>query len=51
MLANLQHNARLWLTEKTGLTAGFLIFGCIAVAAALTSFIFLCISGYGWAAA
>jgi hypothetical protein len=51
MLANLQHKVRLWLTEKTGLTAGFFIFGGIAVVAALTGFIFLCVSGYDWAAA
>jgi hypothetical protein len=51
MLANLKHNVSLWLTEKTGLTAAFLIFGGIAVVAALMGFIFLFVSAYAWAAA
>jgi hypothetical protein len=51
MLANLQRNVRLWLTEKTGLTAAVLIFGCMAAVAAFLGFIFLCVSGYAWAAA
>jgi hypothetical protein len=50
MLARVQHFLRLWLTEKTGLTAGFLIPGCTAALAALTSFVFLCVSLYAWAA-
>lgn len=51
MLANLRHNAGLWLKEKTGLTAAFFIFGGIATVAALIGFIFLCVSGYDWAVA
>jgi hypothetical protein len=51
MLANLQQTVSLWLTEKTGITAGFLAFGATAVIATLICFIFLCVSGYAWAAA
>src|ERR1700722_4797514 len=49
MLARVQHFLRLWLTEKTGLSASFLLLGCAAVFAALASFIFLCVSLYAWA--
>lgn len=51
MLANLQHNVSLWLKEKIGLTAAVVIFGCITAVAALMGIIFLCVSGYAWAAA
>jgi hypothetical protein len=51
MFANLQRTLSLYLREKTGLTASFLILVCIAVVAALAAFIFLCVSGYAWAAA
>jgi hypothetical protein len=51
MLANLQHNFRLWLKVKTGLTAAVVIFGCMAAVSALLAAVFLCISGYAWAAA
>jgi hypothetical protein len=50
MLAKLQQFLRLWLIEKTGLTAGFLILACVAVVAAVASFIFLCVSLHAWAA-
>jgi hypothetical protein len=50
MLAKLQQFLRLWLIEKTGLTAGFLVLACVAVVAAVASFIFLCVSLYAWAA-
>jgi hypothetical protein len=50
MFANLQQALSLWLREKTGLTANFLILLCIALVAALVTFIFLCVSGYAWAA-
>jgi hypothetical protein len=50
MFANLQQALSLWLRENTGLTAHFLILVCIAVLAALVAFIFLCVSGYSWAA-
>jgi hypothetical protein len=51
MLANFQHNASVWLKEKTGFTAAFFTFGGIALVATLISLIFLCVSGYAWAAA
>jgi hypothetical protein len=51
MLANLKHNVSLWLTEKTGFTTAFFAFGGAALGAALMGFIFLCVSGYAWAAA
>jgi hypothetical protein len=50
MFASLQQTLTLWFREKTGLTASFLILLCIAVVAALEAFIFLCVSGYAWAA-
>ena len=50
MFANLQQTVSLWFREKTGLTANFVILSCIAVLAALVTFIFLCVSGYAWAA-
>jgi hypothetical protein len=50
MFANLQQTVSLWFGEKTGLTANFVILSCIAVLAALVTFIFLCVSGYAWAA-
>lgn len=50
MFANWQQTASLWFRERTGLTANFLILSCIAVIAALVTFIFLCVSGYAWAA-
>ena len=40
MFANLQQTASLWFRERTGLTANFLILSCIAVIAALVTFIF-----------
>jgi hypothetical protein len=51
MFASLRKTLSLWLREKTGLTANFLILLCIAVITALVAFIFLCVSGYAWAAA
>jgi hypothetical protein len=51
MFANLQQTLSLWIKAKTGLTASFVILVCMAVVAALVSFIFLCVSAYGWAAA
>jgi hypothetical protein len=50
MLANLKRNVSLWLSETTGITAGFLIFGAIAVVTTLIGFIFLCVTGYVWTA-
>jgi hypothetical protein len=50
MFANLQQTLRLWVKEKTGLTANFLILICIAAVAALMSFIFLGVGAYAWAA-
>jgi hypothetical protein len=50
MFANWQQTGSLWFRERTGLTANFLILSCIAVIAALVTFIFLCVSGYAWAA-
>jgi hypothetical protein len=50
MFASLKQTISLWFTEKTGLTVNFLIFLCIAVFAALVAFIFLCVTGYAWAA-
>jgi hypothetical protein len=50
MFASFQRTVSLWFREKTGLTANFLILLCIAVVAALVAFIFLCVSGYAWAA-
>ena len=50
MFANLQQTLSLWVKEKTGLTTNFLTLVCIAAVAALLSFIFLCVSGYAWAA-
>jgi hypothetical protein len=49
MFSNLQQTASLWFREKTGLSANFLILSCIAVIAALVTFIFFCVSGYEWA--
>jgi len=45
MFANLQHNALLWLKEKTGLTAGFFILIGLAIPAALMAsvFVFRCV--------
>jgi hypothetical protein len=51
MLTNLKHNVSLWLTEKTGFTTAFFAFGGAALGAALMGFIFVCVSGYAWAAA
>lgn len=51
MLIVLQRNAMLWLKEKTGFTTAFFIFGGLATVAALMGIIFLCVSGYAWAAA
>ena len=50
MFANLQQTLILWVREKTGLTASFLILICIAAVTALLSFVFLCVSAYAWAA-
>jgi hypothetical protein len=50
MFASLLRTLGLWLKEKIGLTTNFLILSCIAVVAALVTFIFLCVSGYAWAA-
>jgi hypothetical protein len=50
MFANLQQILTLWFRSKTGLTANFLILLCVTVVAALVGFIFLCVSGYAWAA-
>jgi hypothetical protein len=50
MFANWQQTGSLWFRERTGLTANFLILSCIAVIAALVTFIFLCVDGYAWAA-
>jgi hypothetical protein len=50
MLVALQRNATLWLKEKTGFTAAFFIFAGLATVAAPVGFIFLCVSGYAWAA-
>jgi hypothetical protein len=51
MFASLKQNLTLWLREKTGLTATFLVFVGIAAMTALMPFIFLVVSGYAWAAA
>jgi hypothetical protein len=51
MLGNLQRTAGLWFREKTGLTASFFILLFVALAAAIAAFVFLCVSGYAWAAA
>jgi uncharacterized membrane protein (DUF485 family) len=50
MFARLQQTLGLWLREKTGLTANFLILMCIAVVTVFVTFIFLCVSAYAWAA-
>ena len=50
MLGNLQRTAGLWFREKTGLTASFFILLFFALAAAIAAFVFLCVSGYAWAA-
>jgi hypothetical protein len=51
MFISLQRTLSLWLREKTGLTANYLILLCIAVVTALTSFVCMCVSAYAWAAA
>jgi hypothetical protein len=51
MFANVQRTLSLWLREKTGLTANFLILLCIAGVTMVGAFISLCVSGYAWAAA
>jgi membrane protein implicated in regulation of membrane protease activity len=50
MFAYLQGTLSLWLREKTGLTVNFLVLLCIAGIALVGAFIFLCVSGYAWAA-
>jgi hypothetical protein len=50
MFANLQRALNLWFKEKTGLTVVFLILVLVAVVTALLAFIFLCVTGYAWAA-
>ena len=50
MLAKLQRTIGLWMKEKTGLTATVLILFAIAGLAALLAVIFLCVSGFEWAA-
>jgi uncharacterized membrane protein len=48
LLGNLQTNILLWLKAKTGLSGGFFTLLALAVGAALTAFVFLCVSGYVW---
>jgi hypothetical protein len=50
MFASLQQHLSLWLRERIGFTANFLILVCIVVVAILVAFIFLCVSAYAWAA-
>ena len=50
MLGSLREAAKLWFREKTGLTAAFVALSLTAVTALATAFVFLCVSGYAWAA-
>ena len=48
MLKNLQNNIILWVQAKIGFSVGFLISLGVAGSAAVSMFVFLCVTGYAW---
>ena len=48
MLKNLQNNIILWVQAKIGFSVGFLISLGVAGGAAVSMFVFLCVTGYAW---
>lgn len=48
MLKNLQNNIILWIQAKIGFSVGFLISLGVAGGAAVSMFVFLCVTGYAW---
>ena len=48
MLKNLQNNIILWIQAKIGFSVGFLISLGVASGAAVSMFVFLCVTGYAW---
>jgi hypothetical protein len=50
MLKSLMHDMMLSVQTRTGITAAFIAWLCIAALAAITAFAFLCVAGYDWLA-
>jgi len=48
MLKNLQNNIILWVQAKIGFSVGFLISLGVAGGAAVSMFVFLCVTEYAW---